>query len=263
MCQVLSKGDKIMVVNFPVACDVCGCTIRLRYQVSEIFCPIKFQCPECKTEISGSLQTIWHFGKEQEERNPWHYAFELKNATEIKQEKCKYVFEVSPDLSTNTITLDSDDPNQYILTPFMRQAFIAGGVKNQNTRFYNFLENWENRWDDIKIKIDLCYNEKYDVLLPRLSNSYDVFPDAINCIMSIHQELIKFCVKILPKNILKDYTKMGGKLKKIIINNYQGFDVFNKLYDFNYTKQLERKTLQLIKSFLDIFPKFLEIGLTL
>ena len=53
-----------MVTNFLVACEVCGCTIRLRYQVSDVPCSIKFHCPECKTEISGSLQTIWHNGKE-------------------------------------------------------------------------------------------------------------------------------------------------------------------------------------------------------
>lgn len=175
-----------MVVNIPVHCDICGCTIRLRYQVSEVFCPIKFLCPDCKTEISGSLQTIWHTGKEKEELLPWHYDFRLKNATKIKQNFCKYVMEISPDLSTNKISLDSNDLNQYIPSPFMRQVFTPGGNLNQNTRFYNFLETWKKRWDDIKIKINLCYNEKYDVLLPRLLNNYDTLPIDINCIMSVH-----------------------------------------------------------------------------
>jgi len=145
----------------------------------------------------------------------------------------------------------------------MRQAFVSGGIKDQNTRFYNFLAIWENGWDDIKIKIDLCYNEKYDVLLPRLSHNYDEFPDDINCIMSVHHELIKFCIKILPKNILKDYSKISSKLNKMVENNFQGFVDFIKLYDFDYTKQLERKTLQLIKNFLDIYPKFLPVFNTL
>lgn len=252
-----------MVVNFPIACDICGCTIRLRYQVSEVFCPIKFQCPDCKTEINGSLQTVWHYGNEQTEKMPWHYDFKLKNATETKADSCKYVLEVSPDLSTNKISLDSNDPNHYILTPFMRQAFTSGGVQKQNTRFYNFLEIWEHAWDSIKIKIDLCYNEKYDVLLPRLTTRYDAFPDDINCIMSVHQELIKFCIKILPKDILKDYSKIGGRLIKVVKENPVGFAQFDQLYDFNYTKQLERKTLQLIKTFLDIYPKFLPVFNTL
>lgn len=252
-----------MVVNFPVTCDICGCTIRLRYQVSETLCPIKFHCPECKTEINGSLQTVWHYEREKTEKIPWHYDFKLKNATETKAESCKYVLEISPDLSTNKIALDSNDPNQYILTPFMRQAFVPGGTQKQNTRFYNFLELWENGWDSIKIKIDLCYNEKYDVLLPRLTSRYDLFPDDINCIMSVHQELIKFCVKILPKNILKDYSKIGVRLNKILKNSPTEVDQFDQLYDFNYTKQLERKTLQLIKTFLEMYPKFLPVFNTL
>ena len=72
-----------MVANFPIACNVCGCTIRLRYQVSEINCPINFLCPNCKTEISGYVKTVWHYGREKIEPLPWHYDFKLKNATEI------------------------------------------------------------------------------------------------------------------------------------------------------------------------------------
>lgn len=252
-----------MVKNFYVACKVCGCTIRLRYQVSEVPCSIKFHCPDCKTEISGSLQTIWHYGKEHIEKTPWHYDFKLKNASEISVESCKYVLEISPDLSTNRISLDNNDSNLFILSPFMRQVFLPGGVQNQNTRFYHFLQKWENDWEKIKIKLDLCYNEKYDLLLSRFGGKYQEFPDDINCIMSVHQELIFFCAKILPKNTLKDYTKIGNRLIKILQNAPKEFTEFCQIYDLDYTKQLERKTLQLLKTFLDIYPKFLPVFNTL
>ena len=252
-----------MVNNFSISCNVCGCKIRLRYQVSEILCPIKFQCPECKTEITGSIQTIWHYGKEQIEELPWHYDLKIKNASEIKYETCKYVLEVSPDLSTNKIALDNSVSGEYIPTPFMRQAIVPNGVLDQNTRFYNFLGIWEREWENLKIKIDLCYNEKFDLLLTRLTENYDCFPDDINCIMSVHQDLIKFCVKILPKNIMKEYTKMSNKLTKIITAQSNAFNDFSRLYNFDYTKQIERKALQLIKSFLDIYPKFLPVFNTL
>lgn len=62
---------------------------------------------------------------------------------------------------------------------------------------------------------------------------------------------------------MKDYTKIGKKLKKILDNTPEEFNNFTKIYDFNYTKQLERKTLQLIKTFLDIYPKFLPVFNTL
>lgn len=252
-----------MVTNFFVACEVCGCTIRLRYQVSDVPCSIKFHCPECKTEISGSLQTIWHNGKEGIEIIPWHYDLNLKNASEINTDLCKYVMELSPDLSTNKISLDSNDPNKYILSPFMRQAFLPDGQQNQNTRFYNFLQRWKKEWDNIKIKIDLCYNEKYDLLLSRFGGKYQDYPDDINCIMSVHQELIFFCAKILPKDILKDYTKISKRLVKILQNTPKEFADFCQIYDLNYTKQLERKTLQLLKTFLDMYPKFLPVFNTL
>ena len=175
-----------MVVNFPVTCDICGCGIRLRYQVSDVFCPIKFQCPECKTDICGSIQTIWNEGKEKVEMFPWHYDFKLKNATKVEECACKYVLEISPDLSTNKIRLNNEDFSNYIPTPFMRQVFTQEGVKNQNTRFYNFLAIWKKYWEEIKIKLDLCYNEKYDVLLKRLSNSYDMFPKAFQVLCCYH-----------------------------------------------------------------------------
>lgn len=252
-----------MVANFPIACSVCGCTIRLRYQVSEIRCPIKFQCPDCKTEISGYVKTVWHHGREQIEAFPWHYDFELKNATEINQNTCKYVLELSPDLSTNKISLDSDAMSKYILTPYMRQANKSDGNRNQNTRFFNFIGLWEKEWDSLKIKIDLCYNEKYDILLSRLTEQYEYFPKDINCIMSVHHDLINFCMKILPKDILKEYTKMGNKLKNLSVNHSEEFGNITQIYGFDYTKQIERKTLQLIKSFLDIYPKFLPVFNTL
>ena len=252
-----------MVANFPVACSVCGCTIRLRYQVSEIRCPIKFLCPDCKTEISGYMQTVWHYGREQIEKLPWHYDFKLKNATEIDETTCKYVLELSPDLSTNKIMLDTNDIDQYVLTPFMRQVTNPDINMNLNNRFYKFVECWENEWDNLKVKIDLCYNEKYDVLLPILSRNYNDFPDDINCIISVHHELILFCNKILPKNILKEYTKLAKKINKLTITQPDVFADFTKLFDFEYSKQLERKALQLIKVFLDMYPKFLPVFTTL
>lgn len=255
-----------MVNNFMVSCDICGCTIRLRYQVSDILCPIKFKCPECSTEINGSVQTIWHDGKEQVEKLPWHYDLKLNNASTKDIKKCEYVLEISPDLSTNKIEVDKFDINNmssYIPTPFMRQAFAPDGVVQQNTRFYNFIEKWEKEWDKLKVNIDLCYNEKYEILLSRLSGKYNDFPDDINCIMSVHQELILFSNKILPKGILKEYTKLGKKLNKIIERSPQFYDDFTMLYDYEYTKQIERKILYLLKSFLDMYPKFLPVFNTL
>jgi len=245
-----------------VSCDICGCTIRLRYQVSDILCPIKFKCPECSTEINGSVQTIWHDDKEQIKILPWHYDLKLNNASAKDIKKCKYVLELSPDLSTNKIAVDSFDINNmssYIPTPFIRQASDSDGIVQQNTRFYNFIEKWETEWEKLKIDIDLCYNEKYEILLPRLQKKYNAFPDDINCIMSVHQKLILFSNKILPKGILKEYTKIGKQLNKIIGRSPKAFDDFMMLYDYEYTKQIERKTLYLIKEFLDMYPKFLPV----
>ncbi len=250
-----------MVQNFYIACEVCECTIRLRYQVSEIQCPIKFSCPECKTQISGSLQTVWHYGKEDDETMPWHYDMKLNNAKKTNTDKCKYVCELSPDLSTNKIQLDNSD--KYILTPYMRQTLNPHGIHNQNTRFYNFFKCWEKDWNNHKVNIDLCYNEKYEVLYPRLSVKYDEFPADINCMISVHHDLINFSFKILPKGVPKEYSKLGSKILKLVSNQKEEFEKITKLYDFDYTKQLERKGLQLIKSFLDMYPKFLPVFNTL
>ena len=252
-----------MVVNFPVSCDICSCTIRLRYQASEVLCPIKFQCPECKSEISGYLQTVWREEKVINEVLPWYYDFRLNNASQTSINTCKYVLEISPDLTTNKIAIDSNDMANYISTPFMRQAFNLNGIINQNTRFYSFLKIWENEWNKLKILVDLCYNEKYDILLSCVSKKYESLPVDVNCVMVVHQELIKFCTKILPRNTLKEYTKLGEKLIRITTKYPNLFDEFTRIYDYEYTKQIERKLLQLIKTFLDIYPKFLPVFNTL
>ncbi|MDE7405255.1 MAG: hypothetical protein K2M89_00065 [Clostridiales bacterium] len=243
-----------MVNNFAVKCNICGCKIRFRYQVSEEMCPISFLCPNCKTHINGDLQTIWHYGKESVEERPWHYNLNLNNACEIKYEDGEYVLELSSDFLTKKMSKNS---GVYIPSPFIRSLSI--GKDNQNSRFYNFLSAWTEKWNEIKINLDLCHNEKYDILLSRFTKSYDFFPNDINAIMTTHQQLVYFCHKILPKSTLREYTKMNKNIIKLLAKQSQEFKNFISIFDLEYVKDAERKLLHLIKLFLDMYPKFLPI----
>lgn len=243
-----------MVNNFAVKCNICGCKIRLRYQVSEDKCPIGFLCPNCKTHISGDLQTIWHYGKESAEGMPWHYNLNLNNACNIEYEDGEYVLELSPDFLTTKMSKNS---GVYIPSPFIRSLSI--GNHDQNKRFYNFLSSWNKEWNDIKINLDLCHNEKYDILLSRFKKSYRHFPNDINAIVTTHQQLISFCYTILPKDTLPEYTKMNYSIVQLHIQQNQNFKNFTSIFDLEYVKNAERKLLHLIKLFLDMYPKFLPI----
>lgn len=249
-----------MVNNFAIKCNVCDCKIRLRYQVSEDKCPISFLCPNCKTNISGNLQTIWHYENESIERIPWHYDLKLNNASKIEYEDCEYVFELSSDLLVSKIKKAEEVD---IITPFIRLASICGKKFNQNSRFYNFLSIWTKEWNCIKINLDLCHNEKYDILLSRFTETYCCFPNDINAIMLTHQQLLNFCNKILPKNILHEYTKLNQRITSLKTNQDQEFETFISIFSLESIKDFERKLLHLIKQFLDNYPKFLPIFNTL
>ncbi len=244
-----------MVNNFYITCDVCNCCIRIRYQVSDEKCLINFYCPNCKTQINGSIQTIYHNGMEDIEPFPWHYDLKLNNASRTKKTDDKYVLEISSDFLVNKL-IKSEEAD--VVTPFLRHISLSKKQSNPS-RFNNFLLSWNSNWDTLKVNLDLCHNQKYDLLFPRLTAKYETLPDDINAIMLTHQSLIKFCIKILPKNILHEYSKMNNKLIKLIQENRNETNLFFNIYNIETIKESERKLLQMVKSFLDIYPKFIPV----
>lgn len=244
-----------MVNNFYITCDVCNCCIRIRYQVSDEKCPINFNCPNCKTQIKGSIQTIYHNGMEGIEAIPWHYDLKLNNASKTEKTDDKYVLEISSDFLVNKL-IKSEEVD--IVTPFLRHMALSKKQSNPS-RFNNFLQSWNSNWDTLKVNLDLCHNQKYELLLARFPAKYEALPDDINAIMLTHQSLIKFCIKILPKNILREYSKMNNKLIKLIQENQNEINLFFNLYNLETIKESERKLLQMVKSFLDIYPMFIPV----
>ncbi len=249
-----------MVVNFPLACNVCGCKIRMRYQVSEDKCPVNFLCPNCKTTISGTMQTIWHYGNEDKEKFPWHYNFQFNNATKVENddcEDCEFVMEVSSDLLVSNIKRNEDSD---LISPFIRCVSKCGNKITQTSRFYNFLSRWNKEWNDIKVNLDLCHNEMYDTLLKRFPKTYDkIFPRDINAILTTHQQLINFCNKILPKDTLHEFIKLNNRIITLKSQQPENFEKFTSIFDLTYVKDNERKLLHLIKSFIDMYPLFLPV----
>lgn len=244
-----------MVYNFFVKCEVCNCCIRIRYQVSEENCLIDFHCPSCQTHINGSIKTIYHYDKVAIERTPWHYNLNLNNASETQDYKEEYILEVSPDFLVNKLVKNE---NAALPTPFLRHMELT---KNNSTasRFNNFLQIWKEKWNLIKVNIDLCHNKQYELLVSRLPHSYEMLPKDINAIMTTHQDLITFCNKILPKNILHEYSKMNKRILKLVHENNNEMDLFFNYYNLESIKDCERKIIQLIEFFLDSYPKFIPI----
>lgn len=90
-----------MITNFYVACKNCGCTFHLRYYVSEEISRIFFPCPDCKTPISGTFQTVRNYGDEVYGEWPWHFEIKVNNlrdADEGSIESCKHVIRVHPEV---------------------------------------------------------------------------------------------------------------------------------------------------------------------
>lgn len=216
-----------MVNNFFIKCDVCNCCVRIRYQVSDEKCLIKFCCPNCRTQIEGSIQTVYHNGMESIEVIPWHYELKLNNASEVQKENAEYVLEVSPDFLVNKL-IKSEDAS--VTTPFLRHMEISKN-KIVSSRFNNFLQVWSSEWNTLKVNLDLCHNQKYELLLSRFSATYDTLPNDINAIMMTHQGLVKFCVKILPKNILHEYSKTCKRIIKLVQDNNYEMNLFFNYYN--------------------------------
>ena len=244
-----------MVNNFFIKCDVCNSCVRIRYQVSEEKCLINFYCPNCNTQIDGSVQTIYHNGMEAIEPFPWHYDLKLNNASETRDDKSDYVLEISPDFLVNKLIKNEDAT---VVTPFLRHISLSKN-KTANSRYNNFLQSWKDNWNTIKIILDLCHNQKYELLLSRFSESYEDLPNNINAIIKTHQSLIIFCNKILPKNTLHEYSKMKNRIVKLMQNNNEEMMSFFEHYNLETIIDCERKILQLVKSFLDNFPKFVPV----
>lgn len=248
-----------MVNNFLLRCDVCKSVIHVRYQVSEEDCPIDYECPQCKTHITGNIKTVYHYGKEKIETIPWHYEYNFNNATETdEQDNVQYVLELSPDFPVSNLIPKG---TEYVPTPFMRHV-MGIGIKNlkDDSRYDEFLLNWKRNWNDIKINLDLCRNKKYNILLSRYKKSYsELFSEDINAIITNHQNFIAFCVPILPKKILLKYLGMADSIYSIYKTQKDEFDLFISVFGFDRIEEDERKLIQLITFFLDLYPKFLPV----
>ena len=244
-----------MVYNFFITCNVCSCCIRIRYQVADEKCLIDFTCPNCSTQINGSIKTVYHHGMELVEFMPWHYDLKLNNASETQEDNAKYIIEISPDFLVNKL-IKSEDAT--IITPFLRHMSLSDN-KIVSSRFNNFLQYWNNNWNTLKVNLDLCHNQKYELLLSRYTSTYNTLPNDINAIMMTHQNLITFCIKILPKNSSHEYSKMKKRILKLIQDNNDEMNLFFNYYTLDKITDCERKILQLVKSFLDIYPKFIPV----
>lgn len=245
-----------MINNFFVKCKICGETFRLRYQVSDEACPLSFSCPECKTIIAGKVETVWHEGKENVEQIPWHYNLNLDNAVRINEDTAKYVFEISPEFLVSKMAKDTD---KYSIGPFMRFTSLQFDFQKKIEKVSSFHQNWKLKWNDIKINLNLCHNEQYDKVLQRLSKQYDQFPIELNALISTHHELVSFVNKLLPKGVLFKYSKLFkhiSYLQKTRTNEFNSIlSIFNELS----IKDLERRTIQIVKTFLDMFPLFVPV----
>lgn len=163
-----------------------------------------------------------------------------------------YVLEISSDFLVNKLIKNKD---LTIVTPFLRHISLSKN-KTANSRYNNFLQSWKDNWNTVKTNLDLCHNQKYELLLSRFSETYENLPNNINAIIKTHQSLILFCNKILPKNTLHEYSKMKKNIVKLMQNNNEEMTLFFERYNLETIIDCERKILQLIKSFLDKFPKF-------
>lgn len=233
-----------MVHNYALECKICHNKIRLRYQVSEMDCPISFLCPNCMTRISGVVKF-----------NNGHVLC-LENANESVVENCNYCLELSSDFLISKIKKES---NEFMLTPFLRQMKMLGMHNEDNTRFYLFLSKWYKNWQNLKVNLDLCHNGKYDILLERLGDKYAIFPKDIRAIMITHQELIMFLNSILPKNELTYYMELGNIILDLVKSNSVEFNKFLLIFNLKEVKNYETKLMELIKRFIDLYPKFLPI----
>ncbi|MCH5180170.1 MAG: hypothetical protein J1F32_03030 [Erysipelotrichales bacterium] len=231
-----------MVNNSYYICNICGCHIRLRYQLGYFDIPINIYCPECHSHISGIIVI---------ENNS--FSENLKNATITNEFSDGYKIE----LSTEFITDKFKKNNGIIpeLSPFMRSNPFDTKRIEQRNRVMNIAINAHEYVQVIRNVYNLLKNNKTDLLINYLDKHNNSFinyfkknynfsdiKNKLDALMTTKHYVTSFLQSTIITSVSNKINAIITEITEIYKQNNKGFNYFLKYlekadyFDFYYDK---------------------------
>ena len=224
-----------MVTNIIIACDRCGTTFRLRWQVENYKAPVLIRCPKCNSKIRGLLQT----GEKLTLSGSFNNAHIVKGTNEAD-----YVQEISTEFITHKLALA--DQFTDFTTPFIRSSFYDHqGI----FRYLSFIEQYpneaENIHDLLKAKSTSYLKKKlrdeknqYIVSCKRVIRKYRLNSE-VDLLMACHQYIM---VMLLGSGVDRSTTGVMEDLVELTKRNLDQVKKFSKIMDtHDYYENLNTK----------------------
>ncbi|MCI2189052.1 MULTISPECIES: YecA family protein [Lactococcus] len=258
-----------MTNNEFISCDICNEIFNLRIQMGNYNIPFNIVCPNCSTKIKG----MYNLENDSSER------LFLTNAHKVEEigESFKgYCVELSAEFPTKKMFYrDLSSPGKMLeasgFTPFLRNLTfypsheLATKSVQNSMRFADF---FKEDWDFLYAYFNLFWNEKYDILFPKLEkliSKIETSPinkvnNKMDAAMSLHQILVTATGlgSVLPESSLTEYmeiAKVIGKDTQIPDSSILEYSNFLK-NDFN---NIEKNALDVVSSFSKIYNQLIPV----
>lgn len=230
-----------MVTNIIIACNHCGTTFRLRWQVEDYKAPVLLRCPKCNSKIRGLLQT----GENLTLSGSFNNAHIVKDTTEAD-----YVQEISAEFITHKLK----EANQFtdFTTPFIRSNIYDHEGVIRYLRFIDLYPNEaENVHDLLKAKSTSYLKEKlrdeknqYIVSCKQAIKKYCLNSE-VDLLMASHQYIM---VMLLGSGVDRSAAGVMDDLVELTKQNLDQVKEFSKIMDTHgYYESLNTKFPALVE----------------
>lgn len=244
-----------MNYNSFVQCDICETKVNLRTQIGFYDIPFHFQCPSCKTTISGKINL-----------DPYRLNIENAHSVEMEEEGF-YSVELSAEFPTRKMIYKRT--TDFELTPFIRNMQFFDRAENTNLltkEAMKFADFTNSEWGIFKQNFELYWNSQQAVLHPRLEIAVKKYSlplssikNDLDSMMAIHQLLLMTTgiSSVVNRNSLTEYSKIGNLIVGAEEHHAQIFDyIENQHLSFN---AIERKSIKLIDLFSKVYEQLIPI----
>jgi len=244
-----------MVESRFIKCAACSTLIRLRSQIGYYNIPFNFCCHECKSHIHGEVAI-------DQEKLRIDYKINNSIKVEADREQAHYVVELSAEFPTRKMCKHDNDALDSMITPFIRNMQFIGGIEDSDKllrRVMSFSGYCSNTWIELKSYFELFWNNKIDILAPKLKDiaEHFIIKNQLDASTATHQLLIMGIGSALPPDTIKSYMTIGSRLL-MDKANFNELDRFVSVLADRFVN-IEKKAIKLIDEFSKIYSQLIPV----
>lgn len=253
-----------MIDNRLIQCDFCENIINLRTQIGFYSVPFIFNCPECSSEISGSISI-----------NNKNITIDLTDLINCRKaygmklfDKDYFCIELSAEFMTSKPKKRSEIS---MVGPFMRSthlfSFGESNSRNYIAESRIFADFPQREWKELLSMYNLFWNEKMSILFTKINKILPMHPyiplqevsDKLGAITVIHQYLL------ISTGLLRSLDDKTADtiidLKKRLIKDTKLLLDTAEYLDFNEDRivDAQRKSIDLIDKYKSFYIHILPI----